>query len=81
MAFTRVHDVKLAFASRFQDFLNRFNRSPRKGEIVSHFVDVPAFPAEISLHVNHQKGGLLRAQIAIIRPPIRIRFDLIVIHG
>ena len=80
MALAGVHDVKAAFTSRGQDVLNRLDRRPRQREIIAHFVDIPPLPAKVDLHVDHQKKRVLRTQITVVRPTIRVSFYVALFH-
>jgi len=72
VAFTSVHYVKTFRACRLKNVLDRPNRRTGQGEIISHFIHVTSFSAEIGLHVDDQDHRILRAQIAIVRPGIRV---------
>ena len=74
MALAGVEDVE-AFLSRcLEHALDRLDRRAREREIVAHLVDIAADPAEIGLHIDDDECGILRPQVAVIRPRIGIGF-------
>jgi hypothetical protein len=75
MAFAR-EDREVVATRQGQDPLDGLDWRPPQGQVVAHAAHVAANTAEIRLHINHDQGRIGRAQIAIIRPGVRIRFDI-----
>jgi hypothetical protein len=76
MALARVDHVEAAGARRRQRRPNGLDRRARQREIVAHAIDVAPDAAEVGLHVDDDQRRVLRTQIAVIRPRIRLRFHV-----
>ena len=75
MALARVHDVIAAGARGVEDTLDRRDRRAGQRQVVAHLVHVAALAAEVGLHVDDEHDGVLRTQVAVVRPGIGIGFD------
>src|SRR5260221_5085510 len=80
MAFARVEDMKAERTDGIEDALDWLDRRPGQRQIVTHLIDVTSGTAEIRLHVDDEEDGVLRTQIAIVRPGIGIGFDVACVH-
>ena len=56
--------------------LNRPDGRAGQREVITHFIHIPARPAKIRLHVNDQDHRVLRMQLTVERPRIRIGLDV-----
>src|SRR3984957_16087770 len=59
-----------------EDLFDRFDRRAGEREVVAHLVDIAADTAKVGLHVDNDQRGVLRPQVAIIRPRIRVSGDV-----
>src|ERR1700752_303734 len=80
MALTGMHNMEAAFTCRGQNILDRLDRRPCKREIVAHLVDISSLPTKVSLHIDDEKERVLRTQITVVRPAIRIRRHVAFLH-
>ena len=80
MAFAGVDDVKALGAHGREQLLDRLDRRSRQREVVAHLVDIAADAAEIGLHVDDDERGVLRPQVAIVRPGIGLGLDVALGH-
>ena len=76
MAFAGVDDVEALGARGGERALDRLDRRAGQRQVVAHLVDIAADAAEIGLHVDDDQRGVLRTQIAVIRPGIGIGGDV-----
>ncbi len=76
MPLARVHNV-VAFGSLcLKGTLDRLDGGTSQTEVVAHLIDIASWATKVCLHVDHEKGGILRTQVAIIKLRIRISFDV-----
>jgi hypothetical protein len=75
-----VKNEKTKRSHRFKHLLDRLDRRARERKVVTHFVDVTTRSAEIRLHVDDHENSVLGAKVAVVRPGIRIRFDVTCVH-
>src|SRR5205085_1255166 len=59
-------------AHRREHARDRLNGGPGQRKVVAHRIDIAALAAEIGLHVDDDERGVLRLEIAVERPGIRI---------
>ncbi|OIQ64530.1 hypothetical protein GALL_539200 [mine drainage metagenome] len=81
VALTGMNDVETLRAHHGEQPLDRLDRGARQRQVVSHLVDVAADAAEIGLHVDDDERGVLRPQIAVIRPCIGLGLQIALGHG
>ncbi len=75
MAFAGVKDVVAERTRGSEDALDGADGCAGERKVVAHFIHIPAWTAEIRLHVDDEEDGVFRAQIAVIGPRIGIGFD------
>ncbi|EGE55512.1 hypothetical protein RHECNPAF_9300166 [Rhizobium etli CNPAF512] len=76
MALARVDDVIALGAHGGQHAFDRLDRRLDERQVITHVIDIAALAAEIRLHVDDDEGRVLRSQIAVIRPGIGVRIDI-----
>ena len=75
-----VDHVETLRAERAEHRPNRLDGRAREGDVVAHGVYVAARPAEIGLHVDHERcvGGL---EVAVVRPGVGVGVEVGRRHG
>ncbi len=80
MALAGVEHVEALLPHRLEQALDWLDGRACEREVVAHLVDIAADAAEIGLHVDDHERGVLRPQIAVIGPRIRLGLDVAVGH-
>ena len=75
VALARVQDRIAGRPHLFEHAADRIDAGARQADVITEQIDVTALAAEIGLHVDHDQRGVLRTEIAVPWPGVRIRRD------